>query len=106
MNIGTISKFFSSQGLSAQPAEESSSKLLCRNIRVDALMLERLWRITDPSAPEPKVLSVAYPSTCHTSDFLTYDDRKLLAKAYSYAEEKNIGLERTVYWHLISLATE
>ncbi len=94
MNIGTISKFFSSQGLSAQPAEESSSASAQKTARGRALMLERLWRITDPSAPEPKVLSVAYPSTCHTSDFLTYDDRKLLAKAYSYAEEKNIGLEK------------
>lgn len=96
MNIGSISKFFSLQGLSAQPTEESSSSSTQKAARGRALMLERLWRITDPSAPEPKVLSVANPSisTCNANDFLTYDDRQLLAKAYSYAEEKNISLEQ------------
>ncbi len=59
-------------------------------------MLERLWRIKDPSAPEPKPLSRVTTDMLsgNTYDFLSYSDRKLLEKMYTYAEENNINLEQ------------
>lgn len=61
-----------------------------------ALMLERLWRIKDPTAPDPKVLSVVTTNmlTGNSYDFLSSSDRKLLEKAYTYAEQNNINLEQ------------
>ena len=97
MNLQSIGQFFSSGGsVSAKPMEGNLSASAQKTSHGRAVMLERLWRITDPSKPEPKVLSVVTTDmlTGNTSDFLTHDDRRLLAKAYSYAEENNIGLEK------------
>ena len=58
-------------------------------------MLERLW-IKDPSTPEPKILYTVTTDMLFSNsfDFLTYSDRRLLEKVYSYAEENNIDLEQ------------
>lgn len=59
-----------------------------------AVMLSRLWRINDPSASAPKVLSSVTTNmlTGNSYDFLSSSDRKFLEKVYAYAQEKNIDL--------------
>ncbi len=74
----------------------TSSSQATSQSRGHALMLERLWRIKDPSAPEPKILYTVTTDMLsgNSFDFLTYSDRRLLEKVYSYAEENNIDLEQ------------
>ena len=76
---------------SAVSSDSTSSKS-----RGHALMLERLWRIKDPSAPEPKILSTVTTDMLsgNSFDFLSYSDRRLLEKVYTYAEDNNIDLEQ------------
>ena len=74
----------------------TSSSQATSQSRGHALMLERLWRIKDPSTPEPKILYTVTTDMLsgNSFDFLTYSDRRLLEKVYSYAEENNIDLEQ------------
>ena len=57
------------------------------NLSGKAVMLSRLWRINDPSASAPKVLSSVTTNmlTGNSYDFLSSSDRKFLEKAYTYA---------------------
>lgn len=58
----------------------TSSSQATSQSRGHALMLERLWRIKDPSAPEPKILYTVTTDMLsgNSFDFLTYSDRRLL----------------------------
>jgi hypothetical protein len=96
MNISAIISQISSGMQLSKSSAASTTTQESRASRGHGLMLERLWRIKDPAAAEPKVLSVVTTNmlTGNSSDFLTYADRRLLEKAYTYAEENNISLEK------------
>ena len=61
-----------------------------------AIMLERLWRITDPtvSAPAVKTVTTTSMTNFNTADFLTTSDRKFLEKVYTWASENKQPLEQ------------
>ncbi|WP_277060194.1 hypothetical protein, partial [Rivihabitans pingtungensis] len=92
---GSLATTSTTTSTSSAPIVTSSSHATSKS-RGHALMLERLWRIKDPSAPEPKPLSRVTTDMLsgNTYDFLSYSDRKLLEKMYTYAEENNINLEQ------------
>lgn len=76
--------------LSSTPSSASTQVSLSGK----AIMLSRLWRITDPSTSAPKVASSVTSNmlTGNSYDFLSTSDRKFLEKVYDYAQNKNIDL--------------
>lgn len=96
MSISAIISPTSSEVQLSKSSAASTSAQESRVSRGHTLMLERLWRIKDPSAPEPKILSTVTTDMLsgNSFDFLSYSDRRLLEKAYTYAEDNNIDLEQ------------
>ena len=96
MSISAIISPTSSGVQLSKSSAASTTTQESRASRGHGLMLERLWRIKDPSASEPKPLSLVTTSMLsgNTYDFLSYSDRKLLEKVYAYAEENNLDLEQ------------
>ena len=96
MSISAIISPTSSGVQLSKSSAASTTTQESRASRGHGLMLERLWRIKDPAASEPKPLSLVTTSMLsgNTYDFLSYSDRKLLEKVYAYAEENNLDLEQ------------
>ncbi len=96
MSISAIISPTSSGVQLSKSSAASTTTQESRASRGHGLMLERLWRIKDPSAPEPKILSTVTTDMLsgNSFDFLSYSDRRLLEKVYTYAEENNIDLEQ------------
>lgn len=96
MSISAIISPTSSGVQLSKSSAASTTTQESRASRGHGLMLERLWRIKDPAASEPKPLSLVTTNMLsgNTYDFLSYSDRKLLEKVYAYAEENNLDLEQ------------
>ena len=96
MSISAIISPTSSGVQLSKSSAASTTTQESRASRGHGLMLERLWRIKDPSAPEPKILSTVTTDMLsgNSFDFLSYSDRRLLEKVYTYAEDNNIDLEQ------------